>query len=73
MISALAERAFMLMAAAPDEGCMVEFGVYKGDGLITLARLARKYLPRVPSMYGFDSFEGTPSSSVPLEDGCAQD
>jgi len=71
--TALTERGFMLMAAAPVEGCMLEFGVYKGDGLIALARLARQYLPEMPPAYGFDSFEGMPPTSAPLEDGCAQD
>ncbi len=32
MIPAMTERAFELMAAAPVDGCLVEFGVYKGGG-----------------------------------------
>ncbi len=67
MLPEVTERAFRLMAAAPLDGCLVEFGVYKGDGLICMARLARRYLARVPPMYGFDSFEGMPPTSEPLE------
>ncbi len=66
MYGRLAHRAFKLMAAAPIDGCLVEFGVYRGDGLLTMARLARRYLAPPPLMYGFDSFTGMPPTEVPL-------
>jgi hypothetical protein len=69
----LARRAFKLMEAAPVEGCLVEFGVYKGDGLRTMSRLAKEYLQPPPALYGFDSFEGMPSTAAPLESGLAHD
>src|SRR5947209_16273178 len=60
------------MAAAPVPGCLVEFGVYQGHGLCALARLARRYLPDVPPIYGFDSFAGMPASSQPLTGALAK-
>lgn len=66
MIPALTERAFRLLSAVPVEGCLVEFGVYKGGGLAAMARYARKYLRSVPPLYGFDTFEGMPTSEVEL-------
>jgi len=69
----LARRAFKLMEAAPIEGCLVEFGVYKGDGLRIMSRLAEEYLRVPPALYGFDSFEGMPATTAPLEGGLAQD
>ena len=69
----LARRAFKLMEVAPVEGCLVEFGVYKGDGLRIMSRLAKEHL-RVPqALYGFDSFEGMPATAAPLEGGLAHD
>jgi len=67
MIPALTERAFRLLDRVPVPGCLVEFGVYQGGGLVTMARLARQMLGRVPPLYGFDTFGGIPASDVPLE------
>ncbi len=67
MLPNVTERAFRLLAATPLDGCIVEFGVYKGDGLIRMARLARRYLSHIPRTYGFDSFEGMPPTCQPLE------
>src|SRR5438270_12667826 len=67
MIPALTERAFRLLDRVPVPGCLVEFGVYQGGGLVTMARLARQMLGRVPPLYGFDTFGGVPASDVPLE------
>lgn len=69
----LARRAFKLMEAAPVDGCLVEFGVYKGEGLRIMSRLAKVYLQAPPVLYGFDSFEGMPPTSAPLEGGLARD
>lgn len=73
MHAGLAERAFRLMAAAPIDGCLAEFGVYKGDGLSLMAHLARRYLSGTPPIYGFDSFEGMPATAAPLVGACAAD
>jgi hypothetical protein len=67
MLPSVTERAFRLLAAAPLDGCIVEFGVYKGDGLIHIARLAQRYLSHIPQTFGFDSFEGMPLTDRPLE------
>ncbi len=61
------------MEAAPVDGCLVEFGVYKGEGLRIMSRLAKVYLQAPPVLYGFDSFEGMPPTSAPLEGGLARD
>lgn len=73
MYAPLARRAFKLMAVAPVAGCFVEFGVYRGDGLRTMSLLAKRHLPGSSELYGFDSFEGMPSTAAPLENGLAQD
>jgi len=73
MIPAMTERAFKLMAAAPVDGCLVEFGVYKGGGLSMMASLARRHLGRVPPLWGFDSFEGMPATRVALDSALASD
>jgi hypothetical protein len=67
MMLSMADRAFRLMAVAPIEGCLVEFGVYQGAGLASMARLAGKYLSALPPIYGFDSFSGMPASGERLE------
>src|SRR5258708_7334491 len=66
MIAGLAERAFRLSAAAPVDGAIVEFGVYRGSGTLTMARLARRHLGAVPPIFCFDSFAGMPPTDVPL-------
>jgi hypothetical protein len=63
----ITERAFRLLRAVPAPGAIVEFGVYQGGGLVTMARSADKYLGEVPPLYGFDTFAGMPSSDQPLE------
>lgn len=72
MMTDLAERAFRLMAAAPMEGSIVEFGVYQGGGLSGIAKLAHRYLVKIPQIYGFDSFEGMPFSNEPMKDALAE-
>ncbi len=67
MIASLAGRAFRLMAAAPVEGSLVEFGVYQGGGLSMMASLAKKHLGGVPPLFGFDTFAGMPTTEEPLE------
>jgi hypothetical protein len=61
------------MASAPKDGCIVEFGVYRGEGLIVLGKLSRRYLRQVPPLYGFDSFEGMPETQVPLLGNLSKD
>jgi len=73
MHAGLALRAFKLMAAAPLGGCLVEFGVYKGDGLCMMAHLCRQYLGDPQPLYGFDSFAGMPRSDIPLSSGLGVD
>jgi Macrocin-O-methyltransferase (TylF) len=73
MISSLVNRAFQLSAAAPVDGSIVEFGVYKGSGSLTMAKLAKRYFGTVPAMFGFDSFEGMPPTSTPLEHALASE
>jgi hypothetical protein len=67
MIPALTERAFRLLSAVPVPGVILEFGVYKGDGLVSIARYARESLSEVPPLFGFDTFAGMPRSSVALD------
>ena len=38
-----------------------------------IAQLARKYLPQMPPIYGFDSFEGMSPTDAPLDGIPAQD
>jgi hypothetical protein len=67
MVPALTERAFELTAAVPVRGEIAEFGVWRGGGLETLARLSGKYgLQPAPKIYGFDTFAGIPASEKPL-------
>jgi hypothetical protein len=73
MLPPLTERAFRLLATVPVAGCIVEFGVYQGGGLSTMARCAREMLGGVPPLYGFDTFAGMPPSEEPLEHLLAQD
>lgn len=73
MIPALTERAFRLLAAVPVPGAILEFGVYRGDGLVSMARYARQHLGAVPPLYGFDTFAGMPRSSVALDGLLAAD
>ena len=73
MIPALTERAFRLLSAVPVPGAIIEFGVYKGDGLVSMARYAAQHLGKVPPLLGFDTFAGMPSSSVALDGILAAD
>ncbi len=72
MIAALSTRAFRLLRDAPVEGCIAEFGVYQGGSLVTMARLAEKYLGEIPPIYGFDTFTGMPSTAVELSGDFAE-
>ena len=73
MIPNMTERAFRLMRGAPVQGCLVEFGVYQGKGLVWISRLSRKYMPEDPPIFGFDSFEGMPPTKSELASALAQD
>jgi hypothetical protein len=73
MLKGPSERAFGLMAAVPRDGCIVEFGVYKGASLLYFAKLARDILHEVPPIYGFDSFGGMPPTQQHLKGNLAQD
>ncbi len=73
MIPALTERAFRLLGAVPVPGAIVEFGVYKGDGLASMARYAAHGLGEVPPLLGFDTFAGMPRSRVALDGSLAHD
>jgi hypothetical protein len=68
----LTKRAFRLLSAVPVGGALVEFGVYKGDGLVAMAAYARDLLGYVPPLYGFDTFEGIPPSNVELGEGLTE-
>lgn len=61
-------NAFLLMAEHPALGCLIEFGVWKGDGLAQIEYLMRRDLGGGIPVYGFDSFEGMPVSGVELND-----
>ena len=62
------DEAFRMMQKDPREGCLCEFGVWQGAGLAAIQNLAREFLYPVPKIFGFDSFEGMPVTSVPLND-----
>ena len=66
MKPSLGKRGLKLLKCSQIEGCIVEFGVYRGEGLCTIARLARKNFIKTPQIFGFDSFEGMPLTNVPL-------
>lgn len=66
MIISLFDRAFKLMKRVPVPGSFVEFGVYRGGSLIKTIKMAKKYLKKGVSFYGFDTFEGLPKTSKPL-------
>jgi hypothetical protein len=61
------EQAFEYMADHPIEGALCEFGVWTGNGLASMSGYASRICPEAP-MYGFDSFEGMPATSVELRD-----
>lgn len=61
-------KAFEMMRDYPLPGCMVEFGVWQGDGLVKMAALSEEYLKCQLPLYGFDSFEGFPETEVDLQD-----
>ena len=68
MIIYLLERALKLMKKAPVDGCFVEFGVYQGYSLVQTIKLTKKYLGENIDFYGFDSFEGMPTTTQPLNE-----
>lgn len=61
-------EAFEFMAKNPVPGCLVEFGVWRGDGLEQIEFLMRRDLGGGIPVYGFDSFEGMPHTDVELKD-----
>lgn len=52
----------------PVPGCIVEFGVWRGDGLKSIADCVESRLGGGIPMFAFDSFEGMPPTEVNLED-----
>jgi len=66
MFYSLFDKAFKLMRKAPIRGDFVEFGVYRGRSLVETIKMANKKLEGKRSFYGFDSFEGMPSTKKPL-------
>jgi Macrocin-O-methyltransferase (TylF) len=71
-IAEMMEKAVQLSAGCPS-GCIVEFGVYRGDALLAFRDLAKKYLPPNTEIYGFDSFAGMPKTAVPLTRALTRD
>lgn len=61
------------MRKAPIRGDFVEFGVYRGRSLVETIRMANKRLKEKHSFYGFDSFEGMPSTKKPLTERLRED
>jgi hypothetical protein len=72
VIPELTRRAFRLLSAVPVRGSIVEFGVYKGDGLASMARYSRDILGEASPLFGFDTFEGMPPSDVDLAGSLAE-
>lgn len=72
---AMIEEAFSLMAKDPSSplGVLCEFGVWKGDGLEQIEFNSRRNLGGSIPVYGFDSFEGMPPTSVHLTNDHAFD
>jgi hypothetical protein len=60
--------AFEYMAAHPLPGVLCEFGVWQGLGLESIAQCSKQYLGGGIPLYGFDSFEGMPVTSVEFHD-----
>ena len=63
--------AFNLMQGQPVDGCLIEFGVWTGNGLEAIEKLSREMLGGGIAVYGFDSFEGMPPTKVELADNHA--
>jgi hypothetical protein len=63
--------AFELMRSQPVDGCLIEFGVWTGNGLESIESYSRQMLGGNIPVYGFDTFEGLPPSEVPLNDNQA--
>lgn len=64
--------AFELMRSQPVDGCLIEFGVWTGNGLESIVRLSKEKLGGGITVFGFDSFEGMPVTDVPLGDNHAE-
>lgn len=71
MIIQIFDRAIRLMRKAPIKGDFVEFGVYRGNGIVNITKLAKK-LGKI-KFYGFDSFSGMPPTKIPLTGNLAHD
>lgn len=65
-------EAFEYMEKHPVPGVLCEFGVYQGLGLESIAERSRINLGGGIPIYGFDTFEGMPKTSVTLHDNCAE-
>ena len=71
MIIQIFDRAVRLMEKASVKGDFVEFGVYRGNGIVNITKLAKK-LGKI-KFYGFDSFSGMPPTDIPLKGNLAHD
>ena len=63
------QRAFAAAGASRLQGDYLEFGVYKGDSVITASRLAHDNSLGSMRFFAFDCFEGMPHSEDWLQDG----
>lgn len=64
--------AFEYMSHHPVPGVLCEFGVWQGGGLESIKLCSEEYLGGGIPIFGFDTFEGMPVTSVQLKDHCAE-
>ena len=59
----MTDRAVRLLARTQQQGAVVEFGVFRGDGLLQIAHFMRQR-DMQPPLLGFDTFAGMPPTDV---------
>ena len=59
----MTERAVRLLARAKQQGAIIEFGVFRGHGLLQIAHFMRQ-VDMQPPLSGFDTFAGMPPTEV---------
>ena len=59
----MTDRAVRLLARTQQQGAVVEFGVFRGDGLLQIAHFMRQRGMQ-PPLYGFDTFAGMPPTEI---------
>ncbi len=64
--------AFEYMSHHPVPGVLCEFGVWQGEGLESIAKCSERNLGGGIPIFGFDSFDGMPETSVMFHDDCAE-